>query len=302
MKRYLILLLLLQSLSLFCSCQKETWQVYGRYYAPTIFVNGQEHETMLTTDFATLDIIQKGDGTADVSVLFQGPEAYYDGIFTITSFQVNLSGISCEGNNSSIVLNGNNIESELSYKYANRKEKNGQGSIIRNFHIEGSLDKRDRSKSNVTISSKIFDKEISFSFSQMTKVESEAEFGIQGYPGWDAELVETRFFKNNTDHTVTVEYQSNPNELSYRQEMVIAAHEKGEIIIINEGIKASFVLTFDDGRISRHDATGTRYEYTGLPFEVVEKPYISFNYGHIYYNISYKCTYTITPEIYEAAQ
>ena len=268
----------------------------GRYYAPTIFVNGQEEETMLTTDFASLDIVPQSDGTVNISLQYRGPDYLTNyGIYYISAFHVTFSGISCEKNEPCAILNGEDQEAELFYDYVVDYENKGHSSIVRKFNINGSLCKTERNISNITLSSVIFDKTISITLAGMTPVESEAEFGIEGYPSWDAELVYRRYFVNNTNHSVEVRHSGNIGG-----PLALAAGEKGYILLSYEG--GYYSLTFDDGRSSVHMPEEARFHYTGLPVEVKEQPYLFFNYGGIFYNIRYNCTYAITQEVYDAAE
>lgn len=279
-------------------------EVYGRYYAPTIYVNGQEQETMLTTVFGALDINKSDNGTVAMALQYKGLDIQVGyGIYYITDFQVNLPGVPCENNGPLASLNGNDIEGRLDYSYVMHNGSKGNGSITRRFHIEGSVDKTDRSKSTVTISAVIIDKAISISLSQVTPNEADAEFGIMGYPSWNAELIHAmRTFINNTEHSFTVEHQV----ASMRSENLgtISPGTSGKVFLLDEDDCpiASYILTFDDGRVSRHAFEDTHFSYAGLPVEVIDKPFLSFNSGQISYDINYVCTYTVTPEVYENAE
>ena len=305
MKRVIYLIAIASLIQFFQGCKgalDSSQEVYGRYYAPTIYVNGQEQETMLTTVFATLDITKRDNGKVDMSLQFKGPDSPRRGLFSITGFQVSLHEVSCDDNGTLASFNGSDIEGQLSYTYNSLDNPNGQGSITRRFNIEGSVDKTDRSKSTVTISSVIIDKNISISLSQVTPNETEAEFGKVGYPIYVSEILHAqRTFVNNTEHSFTVEHQvasMKPQNLG-----TISPGTSGKVFLLDEDDFpiASYILTFDDGRVSRHAFEDT-FSYAGLPVEVIDKPFLSFNSGQISYDINYVCTYTVTPEVYENAE
>ena len=305
MKRVIYLIAIASLIQFFQGCKgalDSSQEVYGRYYAPTIYVNGQEQETMLTTVFATLDITKRDNGKVDMSLQFKGPDSPRRGLFSITGFQVSLPEVS-DDNGTLASFNGSDIEGQLSYTYNSLDNPNGQGSITRSFNIEGSVDKTDRSKSTVTISSVIIDKNISISLSQVTPNETEAEFGKVGYPICVSEILHAqRTFVNNTEHSFTVEHQV----ASLRSENLgtISSGKSNKVFLLDEDDCpiASYILTFDDGRVSRHAFEDTHFSYAGLPVEVIDKPFLSFNSGQISYDINYVCTYTVTPEVYENAE
>ena len=300
MNKFIIYSLL--SLAGVCSCQKSWFGATGQYYAPTIFVNGQEEESMLTTVFASLDITPKGNGSVDISIDFRGGDYYRGGgLLSVTGFQVNLPGVTWEEQGTSAIFSGKDIEAELSYTTRDARNLLGQGSIVRKFQIDGTVDKRDQSKSTVTVSSVIFDKVFSISLSQITANQSDAEFGKMGYPSFEAEVIHAnRVFVNDTDHRVIVEHIY---PFSNEEKTTITAKGKGTVLLFDdEDNKPSYyLLSFDDGRQSRHDAEETRFYYNGLPVQVMEQPLLFCNYGQICYDINYNCTYTITPEIFNAA-
>ena len=300
MKNLFIVFLLV----LLCGCHviPQSQTTGDRYYAPTNYIPGLEWETMLTTQFATFDITPHGE-LSDISFSFKGKDG---GPFSIDEFRIDITDVPCDKKGRVYLLMGDAIPGVVSYSMVTDYHGGKRaGSVNRNFNISGSVDKKNPSGSTVTFTSKIFEKNISLSVQNLTSKQSEAEFGQQGYPGFevDGKISATHFFINNTGHNVTVQYAL-PNDIpGLRHSINIKAGESGNMVLLDEEEypNASFILIFDDGRQSRHIAGENRFEYSGLPSEIIEHPFLFFNYGIIYYDRNYDCTYTITQELYDNA-
>ena len=303
-------LILLSMRNLFCvlialsliSCQKfdEDPKVY---YAPNNYILGVEDETMLTTEYATLNITPRGEA-ADILFSFKGMEV--DIASTIAQFDIEVSGIACTRNGRQYSLEGNGIESVMTYTmryYDDKKEINIKtGQITRSVDVSGLIHQTNPSRSSVSITSTILNKELTLSLQNLTTNKKKAQFGQLGYPSRDGGFINTeRRFKNESGHVVTVFYSGLKG---WRQsEVTIKPGDTGKysMIEIMDVPGSFFLLTFDDGKVSKHTKSEKPFDYSGLPLEIADTPFLYFNYGRIYYMDDHVCTYTVTPEIYDNA-
>ena len=274
------------------------------FYAPENYILGLQEETMLTTEFATLKI-EFNDTAAVIQFTFKGLEM---DPFSIGAFQIVVLDTPYERQSTTYSFNCKGVSGAVSYTmvtgYHNERT---QGIIIRDFDICGSVDVADSSNSSISFTSLLLNKELTLCLQNITLEESDAEFGKIGYPCREIELMSDakRLFNNYSGHDVTIRHESSANPY----------HELGLIqdggsnnfdLFDSEDRLGAYILTFDDGKVSRHQQDGTTrprvkcFEYVGLPVEVIEIPYLSFNYGVIYYELGYLCTYTITPEVYQS--
>ena len=264
------------------------------YYVPDNYILGLNEETMLTTEFSTLQI-KLSNATADISYCFNGRSVSNN---SIGEFGIDLSGVPIESYGDCCSFNGKDIIGVISYTMGREKDKK-EGTISRSFRISGTLYATSTNHSTVSFTSRIFDRELTLSLNNLTANKSKAEFGKEGYPGREIDRISAvRLFVNDTGHTVTIEHEG--NNVS---KLDIKSNESGRFILPDEEDYPgkSFVLTFDDGKVSRHLYEGSGFQYVDLPLTVKEEPWLFFNYGTINYLINYICTYTITPEIYAKA-
>lgn len=272
-----------------------------RYYAPTNFVSGVAMETMLTTEFASVDIRPHGN-TAELSFHYKGPGGEVG--YSIDEFVLEFSGIPFETNGPVRSFNSDNTTGDISYTIDNHNNYQKKGSLTRSFIVSGTIDDTDPSHSSITFTSAIFNEQFTLSLQNITNKESAAEFGKEGYtygPIISDRISANRLFVNNTGHIVTVGHEG--GSFSYRDFVTIKAGYSDKITMIDaeEVPDASYTFKFDDARISHHKATDKPYEYSGIPVDVKELPFLSFDAGIIMYDKNYDVTYTITPEIYEHA-
>ena len=272
-----------------------------RYYAPTNFVLGEEMETMLTTEFACVDIRPYGN-TAELSFRYKGPEDAAG--YSINEFVLKFSDIPFETNESVLSFNCDIITGDISYTIDNHRNYQKKGALTRSFKVSGTIDETSPSHSSITFTSAIFDEQLTLSLQNITNKESAAVFGKDGYtfgPIISDRISANRLFVNNTGHTVTVGHES--DFFSYQDLVTINSGSSGIITLIDaeEGPNASYTFKFDDAKISYHNATGKPYEYSGIPVDIKDLPFLSFDAGIMIYDKNYDVTYTITPEIYEQA-
>lgn len=280
---------------------------YGRYYAPTNYILGQE-QTMLSTAYATLDVIPS-NGKADIVFCFK--DSFSD-MNSIDQFTFEFSSVQFQQNGSVGSFNEESVEGVISYTMGIGFEQRKSGAIIRDFAISGMVDKSNPANSKVLFTSKILDRILTLSLENMTSDESAAVFGNQGYPDGGGEIMTDtkRVFVNDSGHDVTVRHESSGNpdcfiaDIKAGMSAVYYLFDEDDIPSTKQ---PAYVLIFDDGRVSTHEHAGVlnprekRLEYSGLPIEVKSIPFLSFECGHIYYEIRYNCTYTITREIYDEA-
>ena len=254
---------------------------------------------MLTTEFATMDIKSHGN-TADLVFSYKGPG--FEGDYTVDEFAFELSDIPYETEGSERSFNSDNITGVISYSLVYNKDNQKQGTLTRAFSVSGAIDKANPSNSSVTFTATVFDKQLTLLLRNIVTKQSDAEFGKQGYP--IAPIIDRisakRLFLNNSGHDVTVGHEAAFS--SYRDFVTIKAGSSDRLILLDgEDIKAAYTFKFDDGRISRHTSTEKPYEYTGIPVDVKERPFLYFDAGIIHYDKNYDVSYIITPEIYEHA-
>lgn len=283
----------LLSLAVVSGCNKTNWQT-ERFFCPANYVLGQENETMLWTEYATLDITTQGK-TADLLFSFKGKDI--EDSFTIPEFVFEIRNVSRKTDGGKYSIEGSGLRGVVTYTKSKKTE-----SIIRSFNLSGILNLKNPSLSNVTISAEFLDRLITLSLKNLTQKESEAEFGKQGYPSWSGGMLNTkRIFANNSGHDVSVGYQA--GSFVNDNPVFIKSGTVGKFVMIEvfDTHDSSFVLTFDDGRVSKHTKNENRFEYNGLPAEIKPAPFLSFNSGIIYFEDNYDITYTITSEIYAGA-
>lgn len=255
---------------------------------------------MLWTKHATLDVVPH-EGKADVIFDYKGKAV--EDPYEVLAFQLELLDVPSDDNGT--ILHGDDITGTISYTMcAGYHNERKTGSLVRNFSVSGTLDKNDASRSAVSFTSKVFNRVITLSLQNMTTEESEAAFGQFGYPCvTDVYPGGTRrIFVNNSGHNVVVGHES--SHFRYHDVSIESGASRVFYLHSLEETKdACYVLTFDDGKTSRHQAGELPYEYTGIPLQLELGGYSSllFNCGFIYYDNQDLCTYTITPEIYAAA-
>ena len=187
--------------------------------------------------------------------------------------------------------------------YDDKKELNNKtGQITRSVDVSGLIHQTNPSRSSVSITSTILNKELTLSLQNLTTNKKKAQFGQLGYPSRDGGFINTeRRFKNESGHVVTVFYSGLKG---WRQsEVTIKPGDTGKysMIEIIDVPGSFFLLTFDDGKVSKHTKSEKPFDYSGLPLEIADTPFLYFNYGRIYYMDDHVCTYTVTPEIYDNA-
>lgn len=292
------------AICLFC-CQETQKEDFDRFYVPTILVNGQSSPTMLTTVFATLDLKNKGEGTLDISFQYKGLDYCYGGSgLGIAEFRVDIRDVPYEPDGSCYKFASDALDGVLSYLTTDITQ--GWNSLSLSFSLSGLADRTDRSQSSIILSTIILDKERSITLSEMTAIESEAEFGRLGYPSvvGGGGVHARRVFVNQTNLGVSVGHQSGFYE--YEEKVYLEAGEtKSAFLQDEEDIQGAYYgLRFEDGRYSQHEFIymGEKYHYAGLPVLVISKPFLRYNKGQICYDVNYNCTYTITQDVYDAAE
>lgn len=288
---YLIAIILL------IGCQKAN-RPAGKYYAPANYVLGQEEETRLWTELATLDITQC-DETADIVFFYKGktlPERTL-----IEEFVIEIHGVQFEKDRHSCTLSGNDIEGVVSYSKVNYDNKKEVGSITKSFDISGHVHSNDPSQSDIIITATYLHHPLTLSIQNLTTSKTKAKFGLSGrsYPT-GGETNTKRVFINDSGHDVTISYHTD-DYLTKKLEITSGNTGTYTLFDFYESKDSFFILTFDDGRVSKHFVTENRFEYTDLIPEVQDDSYLSFDLGLIEYNTALVCYYTITPEIYSNA-
>lgn len=301
MRNNIVILLIMATVLI--SCCRRVDLPGSRYYAPSNFILGLESETMLWTEFATMDITPHGE-TADVVFSFKAKDV--DHLFVVKDFIFEIPGISIERNGSVYSLNGEDIMGVVSYSilcYEDKTLIKKTGSINRKFNVKGFLNQKESMNSTVSFTTTILERPLALSLNNLTVDESKAEFGKPGYPEMSGGYMNTnRVFMNNSGHNVAIRYLVGTD--LYNQTVTIEAGGTDRFIVAEEIDlpNSSFILTFDDGRVSIHPKSEKRFEYTGLPIEVKETPFLFFNSGLIYYfEDDHTCTYIITPDVYANA-
>ena len=294
MKTYHLLFVILPAV-LICGCQK-IGQPVQKYYAPNNYILGQEEETMLWTDYATLEVTPYY-GTADVVFSFKGrkvPDV------TVEDFDLDIPGVFCEQDGQSYIFYGECVEGTITYTREyydeNKMLRKKTGSLTREFSISGTVYTSDPSKSSVTITATVLDKPISLSIQNITSNRLKASFGQPGYPSYTGGVLNGKMmFINDSGHGVTVQHSD------FRGKAKISPGGSGGLSVLETSLNCYFTFTFDDGRVYKSMLITPPYGYEGLSYEIKPTPFISFNSGLIHYEDDHVCYYTITPELYANA-
>ena len=279
-----------------CGCKPDNHlDKCGKYYVHSVLFPWQNGvELMLKTQSAVLVISPKGE-TADISFDFKGAEngyQYANGISSIDEFQIRITGIPIDRQGRIVTFNGEGIAGDINYTMRGRGGMNKSDSISRDFTVTGSLDEDNTVESRITLSSKILNS-MTMTLTQMVSKETNAELPQLG--GWviTDRLRASRVFVNESGHRVAVRADSDI------EEYVIQANSKKEIVLFDS--PDCYTFTFDDGKVSRHERVDNDYEYAGIPLQLEENPFLSIESAIMMYDVTYRCTYTITPEIYAGA-
>lgn len=273
----------------------------GQYYVHSALVRGinGDHDLRLRITSATLACQSEG-GTADLSFSFQAEHRNSINVYSVDAFKLSLSQVPVKAVGYSTTFNAQDIMGTISYTVSN-KEKSKNGSITRNVSVSGELNSSNPSSSSLSFTSEIFEAQpLTLTLSQITAEETDQSFPPLG------ELVITDYihkkviFRNHSGHGVTVQYVLTASPSS---EAFVPDHEEKNIPMFGDEdpAEARYILTFDDGKVSRHYKQGDRFDYEGLVPTVVENPFLNLQSGTLGYDINYEITYTITPEIYAAA-